>query len=368
MTDLDTNTSTTNAYQCDGCGAPLIYKPGTTYLVCEHCGSKKSIDQTPNEVTESDFNKYIENFEQENLSTTKVITCSNCKATPTVDENLKSMACPYCGSPLVEKNVHQERYIKPGYVSPFQINKEEINNILGKWVKGLWFAPNKIQRAALSPLNLNGIYMPFWTFDAQTTTDYKGQRGDAYYVTVGSGKNRRTERRIRWSSVRGTIENFYDDVLINGSNTLDPTILSKIQGWDTHSVLKINNSYLSGFITEKYQVNLKDAFTYAKQEIESSERANVRYAIGGDDQRISFMQTHYSKETFKHILLPIYVSSFRYQNKLYSFYVNGSTGRISGKRPYSKWKIAFAILGGIAVVAILYYLFSQSSSSSFNAG
>lgn len=361
MIDSEINTSITDAYQCDGCGAPLIYKPGTTYLACEHCGTKKVIDQTQDEVKESDFESYIENYEQEDLSvgTTKVVTCSNCKATPTVDENLKSMACPYCGSPLVELNVRQERYIKPGYVSPFQINKDQINSILGKWVNGLWFAPNKLQRAALSPLSLNGIYMPFWTFDANTTTDYNGERGDAYYVTVGSGKNRRTERRIRWSYVRGRIENFYDDVLINGSNTADPIILSKIKGWDTHNVLKINNSYLSGFVTEKYQVNLKDAFTYAKQEIESSERANVRIDIGGDDQRIHSMQTHYSNITFKHILLPIYVSSFRYKNKLYSFYVNGSTGKISGKRPYSKWKIAFAIIGGIILAAVLYYLFSH---------
>lgn len=353
------NSSITNAYQCDGCGAPLIYKPGTTSLVCEHCGSTKMIEQLPNEVEESDFNTYIENFEKDNLGITKVVTCSNCKATPTVDENLKSMQCPYCGSPLIEKNVHQERYIKPGYVSPFQVNKNQINEILGKWIHGLWFAPNKLSRAALSPLNLNGIYIPFWTFDANTTTDYTGERGDAYYVTVGSGKNKQTVRRVRWTNVRGTIRNFYDDVLINGSNTLDHSILGEVGGWDTHNILKINDSYLAGFITEKYQVDLKNAYAYAKQRIENSERDNVRYDIGGDEQRILSMQTSFSNITFKHVLLPIYVSSFRYKDKLYSFYVNGSTGRISGKRPYSAWKIAFAVIGGIILAAALYYFFAN---------
>lgn len=356
------NSSITDAYQCDGCGAPQVYKPGTSFLVCEHCGSKKEIDQLPSEVEESDFETYIENFEKENLGTTKVVTCSNCKATPTVDENLKSMQCPYCGSPLVEKNVHQERYIKPGYVSPFQVNKNQINDILGKWIHGLWFAPNKLSRAALSALNLNGIYIPFWTFDANTTTHYTGERGDAYYVTVGSGKNRRTVRRVRWTNARGTIHNFYDDVLINGSNTLDHSILENIGGWDTHNILKINDSYLAGFVTEKYQVDLKDAFTHAKQAIEGGERSSVRAHIGGDEQRINSMQTSFSNITFKHVLLPIYVSSFRYKDKLYTFYVNGSTGRISGKRPYSAWKIAFAVIGGLILAAVLYYFIANQQA------
>lgn len=356
MNEFETNTALTNAYSCDGCGAPLVYKPGSTSLVCKHCGSTKEIAQGETVIEELDFNAYMENFEEEQFGTTKVVTCSNCKATPTVDENLRSMACPYCGSPLVEANVHQERYIKPDYVYPFQIEKNDINNILAKWAKGLWFAPNKIQRAILSPLNLNGIYMPYWTYDADTQTAYTGERGDAYYVTVGSGKNRRTERRVRWRYASGTISNFYDDVLIAGSRTLDGKILSKMGGWDTKGILKINDSYLSGFITEKYQIDLREGFISAQQVIESSERQNVRYAIGGDEQRIHSMDTKYFNVKFKHILLPIYVSAFRYRDKMYTFYVNGSTGKISGKRPYSKIKIALAIIAGIIAAVGIYFV------------
>lgn len=360
MEDLDTNTTITNAYSCDGCGAPLVYKPGSTSLVCNHCGSVKNIAQEETIIDELDFNTYMEGFEEETFGTTKVVVCSNCKATPTVDENLKSMACPYCGSPLVETNMHQERYIKPGYVAPFQIGKNEITPILEKWSKSLWFAPNKLKRAILSPVNLNGIYIPYWTYDADTQTSYTGQRGDAYYITVGSGKNRRTERRIRWSYTSGTISTFYDDILVAGSRTLDESILTNMRGWDTKSIVKINDSYLAGFITEKYQINLRDGFISAKQIMEQIERGNVRADIGGDEQRIDSMDVKFFNVKFKHILLPIYVSAFRYKDQLYTFYVNGSTGRISGKRPYSKIKIALAIIAGILVVGGLYLYFSQA--------
>lgn len=359
MEEFSTNTAITNAYSCDGCGAPLVYKPGSSNLVCNHCGSIKQIAQEETIIEELDFNTYMATFEEENFGTTKVVTCTNCKATPTVDENLKSMACPYCGSPLVEANVHQERYIKPSYVSPFQITKNDINNILAKWSKSLWFAPNKLQRAILSPVNLSGIYMPYWTYDADTQTDYTGERGDAYYVTVGSGKNKRTVRRVSWRYASGTISNFYDDVLIAGSRTLDGDILSKMGGWDTKGILKINDSYLAGFITEKYQVDLSEGFTYARQFIENSERSNVKYDIGGDEQRIHSMNTKYFNVKFKHVLLPIYVSAFRYKDELYTFYVNGSTGRISGKRPYSKIKIALAVIAGIIAALGIYVFFNS---------
>lgn len=356
MDEFSTQSTTTNAYSCDGCGAPLAYKPGSRTLVCNHCGSVKEIEQGTQEIEELDFNTYMEHFEEENYGTTKVVTCSNCKATPTVDENLKSMACPYCGSPLVEENVHQERYIKPDYVAPFEIEKNAISNILSKWSKSLWFAPNKLQRAILSPVNLNGIYMPYWTYDADTVTDYTGERGDAYYVTVGSGKNRRTVRKVRWSYTSGRITNFYDDVLICGTRTLDHSILANLGGWDTKGLVKINDSYLAGFITEKYQVDLRQGFEYAQQVIESSERNNVRYDIGGDEQRVHSMDVKYFNVKFKHVLLPIYVSAFRYKNKLFTFYVNGSTGKISGKRPYSTIKITLAVIAGILAAIGIYYL------------
>lgn len=353
MDDFSIDATTTNAYKCDGCGAPLVYKPGTTQLVCEHCGSTKAIDQSLHQVVESDFNTYIRHFEKDNLTIAKVVTCANCKATPTVDENLKSMSCPYCGSPLIEENVHQERYIKPGYVSPFRINKNQINGLLSKWINGLWFAPNKLRKAVLSPLNLHGIYIPFWTFDALTKTDYTGERGDAYYVTVGSGDKKRRERRVKWQYASGMVSNKYDDILVNGTNTLEHSLISKIEGWDTHNVLQVNDSYLSGFITEKYQVDLQQAFVFAKQKINDYERQSVKQDIGGDEQRVNSMNTRYFDVTFKHVLLPIYVSAFRYKNKLYSFYVNGATGRVAGKRPYSTIKIILAILFVLAVIIVI---------------
>ncbi|WP_282628650.1 hypothetical protein [Empedobacter sedimenti] len=345
------NTASTS---CKSCGAPMVYKAGTNLLVCTYCNSTQEITQEDFVLNEIDFESFIKTYEKEEFNTTKVITCDNCKATPTVDENLRSMMCPYCGSPLVEENIHEERYIKPGYVLPFKVDHSKINDILKNWVNGFWFAPDNIKKAILESDNINGIYLPFWTFDTLTHTNYKGERGDAYYVTVGSGDKRRRERRIDWSFAQGNIENFYDDVLVSGNKTLRRDILSNIQhGWNTKAIVKIDDKYLEGFITEKYQVDLKDSFEQAKTIFINYEGESVKRHIGGDEQRITDMYTDFDRITFKHILVPIYVSSFLYNNKNYTFYINGMTGSISGDRPYSTTKIVFAVLAAFIIVVLI---------------
>lgn len=349
------NTASTS---CKSCGAPMVYKAGTNLLVCTYCNNTQEIKQENFILNEIDFESFIKTYEKEQFNTTKVITCNNCKATPTVDENLRSMICPYCSSPLVEENIHEERYIKPTYILPFHINQTKVRDILKNWVNGFWFAPDNIKKAILETDNINGIYLPFWTFDTLTHTNYKGERGDAYYVTVGSGDKKRKVRKIDWSFAQGNIENFYDDVLVCGNKTLRRDILSNIQrGWNTKALVKIDDKYLEGFITEKYQVDLKDSYARAKNIFIQYERESVKRDIGGDEQRINDMFTKFDKITFKHILLPIYVSSFLYNNKNYTFYINGMTGQIAGDRPYSTIKIVFTVIAAIIVLLILIMMF-----------
>jgi RNase P subunit RPR2 len=353
-TEEFSQSNNTVATSCKSCGAPMVYKPGTNLLVCTYCNSTQEIKQEDLTLNEIDFLSFINSYEKEEFNKTKVVTCTNCKATPTVNENLRSMMCPYCGSPLVEDNIHEERFIKPEYVLPFGINRNNVNDILKKWVDGFWFAPDNLKKSILSTNNLNGIYVPFWTFDTITHTDYKGEQGEAYSETVGSGENRRTVRRVDWTYTEGSVENFYDDILVCGSGSLRSDILQKIQhGWNPKAVVKIDNNYLEGFITEKYQIDLKESYEQAKVIFNNYERESVRRAIGGDEQRIHDMYTKFNNITFKHILVPIYVSSFVYNNKNFTFYINGITGSISGDRPYSNTKIVFACLFAFILIVIL---------------
>ncbi|MBB4036789.1 DNA-directed RNA polymerase subunit RPC12/RpoP [Dysgonomonas hofstadii] len=351
-----------DSYQCSNCGAPLKYKPGTNFLHCDYCGVDTPIDaKVVDEVEELDFEQYAQNVEKLVSSTTKVISCSKCGAESNFEENLKSAACPYCNTPFVESNVHEERLIQPSYLLPFKLADNEMQLHMNSWIKSLWFAPNKLKKMALLSAKKQGVYIPCWTYDAQTETDYTGQRGDTYTTTVGSGKNRRTVTRTRWSYRSGHISLFFDDILVTASRMIPMAIMNKIHNWDTMNMVEADNRFLSGFITEKYVMNMTDGYEYAKQMMESEIDYAIRRDIGGDRQQIDSKRTRISDIKFKLILLPVYMSSYTYKNKLYHFFVNGRTGRTTGDRPYSAVKITFAVIAGlIALAAFIWFINTQS--------
>ncbi|MCD7976318.1 MAG: hypothetical protein LUG51_03865 [Tannerellaceae bacterium] len=339
-------------YVCESCGAPLTYKPGTDSLHCSHCGSSTQIEiREVDEVEELDFLTYVGELEELHNREAKVINCRQCGAESTFEENIHTTECPYCNTPLIEADVHAERLIKPSYLLPFHVSHDSIHTHMSAWMKSLWFAPNKLKSRAMHTEELKGVYIPCWTYDAQTETNYMGQRGDTYTTTVGSGKNRRTVTRTRWSFRSGHVSLFFDDVMVPASRLITHPIMDKIQGWDTKNLVETDPKFLSGFTTEKYIVTLKNGFQTAKAIMDTAIRSAVKRQIGGDRQRILSCKTQYNDIKFKLILLPVYMSSYMYGNKLYHFYVNGRTGKIHGDRPYSPVKITLAVIA--AILAIL---------------
>ncbi|NDV79094.1 hypothetical protein D0T57_08925 [Dysgonomonas sp. 511] len=344
-----------NTFQCSGCGAALKYKPGTTSLHCDYCGADTEIDvQAVDEVVELDFKEYAHDLEEFNIKATKVVSCRKCGAESTFGENMKSMDCPYCSQPLIEEDIHEERLIQPSYLLPFGFSDDEVNGHLSSWLRKRWFAPNKLKKRALCSDKVQGVYFPCWTYDANTTTSYTGERGTNYTVTVGSGKNRRTVVRTRWTYCSGRVKLFFDDVMVPASNMIQSTVLKKIENWDMKNLVEADNRFLSGFITEKYVLNLQQGFDRAKAIMAPEIDRAIRRDIGGDHQRISSQNTTYIGVKFKLILLPVYMSSYTYKNKLYHFFVNGRTGRITGDRPYSVIKIVSAIVCGLAAIAAIW--------------
>ena len=234
MTEESENSrKASETYQCECCGAALKYEPGTAFLHCEYCGSDTPIETNVVEnVNELDYMQYIHYFEEINTQNTHVIKCRKCGAESTFDENMKSMECPYCGTPLIEADAHYERLIKPSYLLPFQVSGKEIDACLYRWLRKLWFAPDNLKERARCSENLQGVYIPCWTYDAQTETGYTGQRGVTYTVTVGTGKNRRTETRTRWTFRSGHISLFFDDVMVPASKLIASQVVAEIENWD----------------------------------------------------------------------------------------------------------------------------------------
>jgi hypothetical protein len=252
----------------------------------------------------------------------------------------------------------RHRQLQPQALLPFQIARDQARISFRQWLGTLWFAPSKLKDYARNDLSLSGMYVPYWTYDADTTTSYRGERGDDYqvqesYRTVENGEEverTRTVTKTRWTSASGVVSRFFDDVLVLASRSLPHAVTERLEPWDLANLTPYQEAYLSGFRAEMYQIELDQGFERAREIMAPVIRRDIERSIGGDHQRIHAADTRYGGIHFKHILLPVWMSAFRFRDKVYRFVVNGRTGEVQGERPYSAGKIAFAIVLAAALI------------------
>lgn len=369
-------------FPCTSCGAELEFKPGSHALTCPYCQAQNEIPHLDEEVEEEDFQLALAAIESSQETIDRItVHCDSCGADIPMQENVTSQACPFCGSNVVATG-KTNKLIRPKSVLPFAIDKGKARAMFERWLASLWWAPSDLKKfAAIESVSgiaggstargstLTGMYLPYWTYDAAATTPYTGQRGDDYWVSVpytttvnGRTVTRtRQVRRTRWRWVSGTVHDRFDDILIPGSTSLPPERLAKLGHWDLKNLAPYRDEYLSGFRAESYTIGLVAGFDRAQQVMVEGIKRSIRRDIGGDHQRISEMRPHYSGITFKHILLPIWVSAYRYRGRVFRFLVNARTGTISGERPYSVWKIGFAITVALLLAAAVVLLLSRNS-------
>ncbi len=355
-----------NKIKCNGCGANLTFEPGTATLACQYCGAKNEIKVEHTVVEEIDFEKFLsDNQPEDSLHEVNAVNCMNCGATTTLKPDVTSDTCPFCATALIVKNATSTKLIKPKYLLPFKIERKKASELYVKWLGGLWFAPNDLKQNAQDTADkLVGVYLPFWTYDSDTSTDYTGERGTYYYVTEsytdskGNSQTRQVQR-IAWASASGNVDNNFDDVLVCASPSLPQKLSSALEPWDLKELSGFDERFLSGFKTESYRIDIKTGFETAKTFMRSTIENSVRKDIGGDQQRISSLNTTYNDITFKHILLPVWISAYRYNEKVYHFMVNARTGEVQGERPYSVIKIALAAIAGLAVIAVIWFFASK---------
>lgn len=349
-------------FKCPNCGAPTKFSPAFGKLKCEFCGSTFPIEESVEEIEEHDYLRALEKLSQNNKALQeKEVKCSNCGSSFELSPYSVSTLCPFCGTPAIVDFV---RDITPQSLIPFILTQEKAKASFRKWIGSLWFAPSALSKYFTENEKLQGYYLPYWTYDSDTITRYTGQRGDIYYVTVtrtvivnGRQKNIQTqEARIRWTPVSGRVGRYFDDVTIGATRTISRVIIDSLSPWDTTRLKQFDERYLSGFEAEEYTIGLDNGFEYAKAKMRSIIEQLIRRDIGGDQQRISHLDTNYNNVTYKNVLFPVWTATFAYKNKVYRYAINAQTGKISGEHPYSYVKIALAVTGIVLLVAGIYYL------------
>ncbi len=356
-------------YPCDSCGADLRFAPGQTQLVCDHCGhTQQIVAPTANArrkaLGELDLNAALhDDLPEDHMATAQSTHCPNCGAVIAFSGANHATECPFCASPVVVDSGASRR-IKPQALVPFQLTEDQARRAMNGWLGSLWFAPSGLVEYARKGRAMTGVYVPFWTFDAATQSRYQGERGDHYYETqtvqvVVNGKRETRQEQVqktRWTRVSGRVARDFDDVLVMASSSLPRRIGDDLTPWDLGTLVPYAPDYLSGFQAEAYTLGLAEGQAEARQDMARVIENDVRSDIGGDVQRVAGVETDYRSETFKHILLPVWMAAYKYGGRSFRFVVNGQTGEVQGERPWSAWKIAAAVILAAALIAAVAYI------------
>jgi DNA-directed RNA polymerase subunit RPC12/RpoP len=360
-----------STFPCGGCGADLTFAPGTSTLKCEYCGHEQQIgaETACQVVQEHSFAEGLAKARRIPAANVaklgQEVQCNSCGARTVVEG--RSDHCPYCDLPVVVAKPAEGELIAPESLLPFKLDRRAARDKFLQWVASLWFAPSGLgQRAAAD--RIDGLYLPYWTYDSQTTTRYTGQRGEHYWVeesyTDGQGKRQtRRVRKTRWYPASGVVRVPFDDVLVCASKSLPRWLTERLEPWDLHELKPFEPAFLSGFVTERYALDLEGGFKIAEERMADVIRGAIRRDIGGDEQRIGSMHVQHANTTFKHLLLPLWISSFRWNQKVFRFIVNARTGEVAGERPWSWVKIALLVLAILVVVGVVIALASAGGGA-----
>ena len=349
-------------FPCPQCGADLRFAPGEGRLICDHCGHEEAVSAAGRghqPIPETDFRRGVEAaLPDSEIEKARYSKCPNCGAEVEFDPAVHALECPFCATPRVA-DTGTHRHIKPRAVLPFALDERAARRAMTDWLGKLWFAPNGLQDYARKGRAMAGIYVPYWTFDADTQSRYTGQRGTVYYETITVMRDGKPTRqqvpRIRWTPVSGRVKRWFDDVLVLAANSLPLRYTEGLEPWDLSALQPYRPEYLAGFRAEGYTVDLEQGFGLAREKMDRVIERDIRFDIGGDQQRISQIDTQIKDVTFKHVLLPVWLAAYKYRGQTYRFVVNGATGRVQGERPWSVWKIAFAVVLGALVAGAVGY-------------
>ena len=353
-------------HSCPACGAQAEWNPGKQKLACTFCGTESplEVNSETGQVEEIDLVRTLRKLGDELRgwhSQKRTIQCQSCRAISVFDHDRVGQNCDFCGSPKLIDYEELKPPIRPQSLLPFKVSESQVRESIRRWFAARWFAPNKLKSGALVD-QVKGVYLPYWTFDAQATCPWTAQSGYYYYTTErytdSEGKSRtRQVRHTRWESSSGRVDHFFDDEPVPGSQGVSLDILRGAEPFPTAELVPYKKGYLQGFVVEHYQVVLIEAAKRGRDSMHSKLQSMCASQVPGDTHRNLQISPHYSGETFKHILVPVWLLTYDLGRRAFQVVVNGYTGKISGRYPKSFWKIFLLILFVLTIVlAVVWFL------------
>jgi DNA-directed RNA polymerase subunit RPC12/RpoP len=364
-------------YDCPNCGASTKFDVASGGVACEYCGYVKTIHAKEVGKQAQSFEFTLPELQVKQagaIDDRKQLTCGNCGAELSLPVENISATCPFCGSNKVNLRKTLSEKLRPNWLISFKIKPNDLLNIAREWLGKGWFHPKDLS-SLVSLDHFHGIYMPFWTFSTSIDASWKAEVGHEHQETYFQNGERKTRTVIRWRWESGNVLLAIKDWLTEGSKNINTHIFENIKPFDLNQLIQYNPDYLAGWQSQTYNIQLEDAWTFAKGEIREKAKSACYSDIGSSHVRNFRMSADFDKEKWRLILLPLYLASYQFEDQTYQVMVNGQSGKIAGEKPVEWWKVWLAIAAILSpgVISGFYglvssVLFDESSVCSLGLG
>lgn len=335
--------------KCPSCGAQIIWEPSIEKFKCEYCASLFSADE---------FLKSQENEEENSKRGNEELVsfkCNNCGAEIVSDVNTYSTFCVYCGSSAILKDkINSENM--PDYVIPFKITEEDARSAYNELLKGKMLLPRKFRKAKLRE-KIRGIYIPFWAYDITYDGDIKFEGVD---IEEWEDDEYEYEKRKYYDViVRGHYE--YEKVLCDASRFFNDDLMDSISPFDLNELIKYNHAFLCGYLADTYDVSKEESFNIAKERTTNSCISVARRESPHDEDYYTDDNLIIDKTKTYHLYLPVYILSVPFKKKIYTFAMNGQTGKLIGNLPIGKIRYTLSIVSFFLILFLgLFFLLNNT--------
>jgi DNA-directed RNA polymerase subunit RPC12/RpoP len=316
--------STAQAFICAHCGGHMYFDPARGGLLCEYCGYfEQSEQKLAAEISEQVLDFVLPTQRGHRWAEAQhSLTCEQCGSVSLLPVGRTTDECPYCGSRRLIESEETSELVDPQVIGLAQFDEKGALRHLRQWLGRGFFIPDDLRKLALTS-KLRPAYYPFWTFDGTLELSWSCE------VNEGSGD------REQWFPRNGVELKMFDDELVPGVRALEEIGLSKIGPFELKKVVEFKPEYLAGWTALTYNIPLAEASLKARENVARRLRQQLhdRVLISSQKRNLRSGGTKWSGVTFKHVLLPLWVGTYRYRGRQYPVLINGQTGKVSGEKP-----------------------------------
>lgn len=324
-------------FRCPNCDGVTAYSTDDGGLTCTYCGYHETpqVETVGRRAEEFEFT--VETVQQATHGwgqARKELVCRSCAAHTTLSAEMLTHTCPFCGSNKVVQMKAPQDALRPRFLIPFSVTTAQCRQTMASWLVDIWMLPQGLQRLGRST-DFVPIYIPSWTFDARARATWRAE--------VAKRRTRKGKTETVWRWENGKVNLFYDDLLVPGTGKLSNLLLSQVDQYDLQALVPYDPTFLAGIQAQAYDTPLEDAWARARRAMRRHTKEACQDQASSNRMRNFSMTLDFSEESWRYVLLPLYVAVYRYGNESYQVLINGQTGEIAGQRPVDWRKVALAI-------------------------